>query len=296
MWRYGLWQAGRLVASLIGAVLLASLLAALSHPAHGTWAYFGAFSNVITNAARGDFGKSLISGRPAWHAVADVLPATLQLIFAGVLVAMAIGIPLGALLSASRMLRAAAPLMQIIAAAPIFCAALAIVWFAVHVLQWNPPVSAGALGWKDFSTHGGWNASMGGFVLATITVGAAGAAAVQLCLRRTAQAILTAPYRKGLRMMGLDAWQIDLRYTAPQFAAGLLRNLGDIVLALLAAAAVAEWVFDRQGAAVLFLTSASREDWNVAALVLLIFGTIKIGADVIGDVAAHLLVSGGAMP
>jgi peptide/nickel transport system permease protein len=128
------------------------------------------------------------------------------------------------------------------------------------------------------------------FGLPALVVGAAGAACVQLSLRRTAIKVLHAPYRAGLQMMGLRALEVDLRYVVPEFAAGLLRALGEVVLALLAAAAVAEWVFDRDGAAVLFLKSASAADWNVAALILLIFAGLKFIADFIGQLAADLVM------
>jgi peptide/nickel transport system permease protein len=193
-------------------------------------------------------------------------------------------------LSASRMLRAAAPLIQIIAAAPVFCAALGLIWLAVHVLHWTAPTQTSALSWSSLATPGNWNAALRSFALPALVVGAAGAACVQLSLRRTASQVLQAPYRAGLQMMGLRTLEIDLRYVMPEFAARLLRCLGDVVLALVAAAAVAEWVFNRTGAAVLFLKSASFADWNVAALILLIFAALKFAADFVGHIAADLVM------
>jgi len=290
MWRSGLWQAGKLVASVIGAALLVAVLASLSHHAHGFWPGLGAFSDTVTRMARGDFGASSVTGHPALQDVQAVLSSTLQLILAGFVIALVIGIPLGAVLSASRALRAAAPLIQIIAAAPVFCTALGLIWLAVHVLHWTAPTQTSALAWSSLAMPGNWNAALRVFALPALVVGATGSASVQLSLRRTASAVLNAPYRAGLQMMGLRAFEIDLRYVAPEFAAGLLRSLGDVVLALLTAAAVAEWVFDRTGAAVLFLKSVSFGDWTVAALILLIFAALKFAADFVGHVAADLVM------
>ena len=290
MWRDWLWQAGRFVASLIGAVMLVSVLAALSRHAHGFWPSLGAYSDALTNAARGNFGKSTVTGFSAAHDVEAVLSSTLQLVAAGAVIAILVGLPLGILLSASRILRAAAPLMQIIAAAPVFCWALALIWLAVRVLHWNDATQTSALAWNAVIEPGEWNAVLHVFALPALAVGAAGIACVQLSLRRVAAAALNAPYRSGLRMLGLGAWEIDLRYVMPEFLAALLRSLGEVALALLAAAAVAEWVFNRQGAAVLFLKSVSFGDWNVAALVLLVFAAITLAADFVGAVAARALV------
>ena len=118
-----------------------------------------------------------------------------------------------------------------------------------------------------------------------LTVGAAGAAAVQLALRRAASEAMDEPYRRGLRLMGLSTLEINSVYLVPQMLTGLCRSLGDIMLALFAAAAVAEWVFGWPGAAVLFLKSVALHDWNVAALVLLVFAAFKFAADFAGDSA-----------
>jgi ABC-type dipeptide/oligopeptide/nickel transport system permease component len=76
--------------------------------------------------------------------------------------------------------------------------------------------------------------------------------------------------------------------------AGLLANLGDVALALLSAAAVAEWVFGWPGAGVLFVKSLAFGDWNVAAFVLFVFIAIKLGADMIGNIACETIIGGGA--
>jgi peptide/nickel transport system permease protein len=280
MLRFGLWQAGRFAASLVGAILLSALLAALSHPTHGFWSFVSMFSDKTAHAFAGDFGSSLASGHAALRDVAGQFPATLQLISAGAAIALLVGLPLGLVLSANRLLRAGAPLMQIVAAMPVFVAALGLIWLSVRVLHWPQPSStipdpaAGALR---------------SLIMPAVTVGLAGAACVQLALRDAAAAAREAPYRTGLRMMGLAAWDIDLRYTLPEVLAGIFRDLGNIVLALLSAAAVSEWVFHRNGAAALFLHAVDVKDWNVAACVLLIFAAVKLAADFVGAICSRLL-------
>jgi peptide/nickel transport system permease protein len=280
MWRVWVWQGVQFALSFVGAMALASLLVAFSHHAHGVWPFLSVFADTLMNAFKGDFGRSTANGQPALHAVLLQLPATLQLVGAGALIAFVIGVPLGIFLSVSRILRAAAPLMQIVAAVPVFCAALALIFLFVHALHWNAP-------WQ---TNVGASDALHGFALPALTVGAVGIAIVQLALRRKAALALAAPYRAGLRMMGLGAFEIDLRYVLPELLGALAASLGEIALALFSAAAVVEWVFHRQGAAILFLKSAAPQDWNVAALVLLIFAAIKLFVDFIGAVTACLLV------
>ncbi|MCZ7589137.1 MAG: ABC transporter permease [Gaiella sp.] len=53
------------------------------------------FGEYITNLARGDFGTSLLQDRPTISIVLEHLPATFELVFAGIALAILIAVPLG---------------------------------------------------------------------------------------------------------------------------------------------------------------------------------------------------------
>ncbi|HSM97010.1 MAG TPA: ABC transporter permease [Rhizomicrobium sp.] len=290
MWRDWLLRAAQFIGSLAGVVVLASLLSALSLPSHDIWSLLSAFGQRLSADIHGDFGRSAVSGMPAMAEVFAVLPPTLQLVAAGAVLAFLLGVPLGIFLSASRTLRAVAPLMQIIAATPVFVAALALIWIAVRVLHWREIPQPSILSFAALMRAGDWNTALHAFALPALTVGAAGAASVQLSLRRSATIAWSEPYRTGLRLMGLGTLDIDLRYAFPEVFAALLRDLGEVMLALISATAVAEWVFDRDGVAVLFLKSAALGDWTVVAAALLIFATITLVFSLLGGIASRLIV------
>lgn len=295
MWRFGLRQALRLLLDFAGAFLLAAAIAALSVATarNGTGAFLAAWLSELGSFLRLDFGMSMISGARAVHDVGQSLPVTLELVGLGAIVALIVGAPLGILLGAERPLRAAAPLIQIVAAMPVFCASLALLWFAANVFHW-PDMNDIAKPMFSALIEPDGTSALRALSLPVLTVGAAGAAIVQLALRRAAAEAMDEPYRRGLRLMGLTAFEINIAYLAPQVLASLLRSLGEIVLALFAAAAVAEWVFGWPGAAVLFLRSVALQDWTVAALILLVFAFIKIFADALGEIGAYALtVEGG---
>ena len=130
-------------------------------------------------------------------------------------------------------------------------------------------------------------------MLPVLTVGLAGAAAVQLALRRVAAQSAGEAFHAGLKRMGLSALEIEWIYAVPQVVAGLLASAGEIVLALLSAAVVAEWVFHRSGAADLFVKSVALHDWNMTALILFIFAGLAFLADFLGRVGAYALVNEG---
>lgn len=285
MWRFLLHQGARLALGLVGAVLLAACIAALSAEGarNSAGAYFSALLAQLGGFVQFHFGTSIISGASAASDVAARLPVTFELVGLGAIAALVLGGPLGILLGTERPLRAAAPLVQILTATPVFVASLALLWLAANVLHWPG---------EDVQ----FGNSLRALALPVLTVGAAGAAAVQLGIRRAAADAMDEPYRRGLRLMGLSTLEINSVYLMPQVLVGLCRSFGDIALALFTAAAVAEWVFGWRGAAVLFLKSVALHDWSVAALVLLVFAAVKFFADFAGEVGAYALLARKVRP
>jgi len=290
MLHFSLRETGRLVLALLGAVLLAAAVAALAdaNAYKGAWPFLVAMGGRLPAFFQLDFGASLLSGSAAGDSFAAKLPVTLSLVASGAVIAFVIGLPIGLVLGAGPLRRAAAPLLQLIAAAPVFCGGL-ILAYAVHQLfGWDPSAGGQTASWTSLIR--GEPQAWGLLFLPALAVGAAGIAAVQLALRRAASLEADAPYRVQLKRMGLSAWEIERVYVFKPVMAGLLKHAGDVMLALLAAAAVAEWVFDYPGAAVLFVKSVALGDWNMAALILFVFAAIAMIADFLGRLFAFLVV------
>lgn len=281
-------QAVRLVVGVCGAVAVAAVISAAGTPHTPGLAGFGAaVGSRLVHFAQLDFGHSAISGLPVVQELAVRLPPTLLLVALGGITALVVGLPLGLLFALGPARRAAAPLVQLITATPVFCAGLALAWMAVHLLHW--PVTINALPNYVPAPGQEWQV----LALPVLTVGLAGAAAVQLALRRAAAESSGGTFRSGLKQMGLSGLEIERLYVMPQVLAGLLASLGEIVLALLSAAVVAEWVFHRNGAADLFVKSVALRDWNMAAMILFVFALLTFAADFLGRLAGFLLANEG---
>jgi len=287
MQRFIARQAVCLVAGVLGALLVAAAIAAVGDSyARNLSGYLRAFSAHLLQFARLDLGTSAVSAAPALQELAQNLPPTLVLVGMGFGVALLAGVPFGLLLALRPARKISAPLIQVITATPVFCSGLALAYIAVHVLHW--PVSV--------------NAPVGAIVppeqllqitaLPIFTVGLAGAAAVQLALRRSTMQSSGDSFRTGLKRMGLGLVEIEALYVLPQVVAGLLFGAREIVLALLSAAVVAEWVFHRAGAADLFVKSVALADWNMAAILLFVFASVTFSVDFLGKVFGHALAPG----
>ena len=281
-------QAARLVVGVSGAVLIAAVISAIGVPhGRGAASFLVAVLSRLTHLVEGDLGQSAISGQPVWQVLGERVPATLTLVLEGAGLALVAGLPLGLLATLGPARRAIAPLIQTIAATPLFCAGLALAYGAVHLLHW--PVSVNTPMGSALSPDQALEIA----ALPIVTVGFAGAAAVQLALRHSAAQASGEAFRIGLKRLGLGAFEIERRFILPQVMAGLVAAAGEIMLALLSAAVVAEWVFQRSGAADLFVKSVALADWNMAGIILFLFACLTFLAEFLGRVSGHMLASEG---
>jgi peptide/nickel transport system permease protein len=281
-------QAVRLVVGVSGAVAVATVVSALGEPHGPGLLQFGkALGSRLLHFTQLDLGQSAISGLSVLQELAIRLPPTLLLVLMGAGVAVAAGLPLGLLFVVGPARRVAAPLVQIVTATPVFCAGLALAYGAVHLLHWPVGVNMA----PDAAVAPDHLLKL--TALPVLTVGLAGAAAVQLALRRAAAHTSGEAFRTGLKRMGLGTFDIERLYVVPQVLAGLVSSAGEIMLALLSAAVVAEWVFHRPGAADLFVKSVALADWNMAAMILFVFAVLTFVADFLGRVIGFALANEG---
>jgi ABC-type dipeptide/oligopeptide/nickel transport system permease component len=289
---FALRQAGRFAFGLLGALAAAAAISVVPE-AHGFGPYLEAWGLRLLSFLEFDFGKSALTGMAAAQEIAAHLPATLALVTAGGGVALIAGVLLSLLFATGAPRRVASLLLLLLAALPVFCAGLILAYGAAKWLAW--PVSVNARMTEPASIFSADPKALQLTLPAVLTVGLAGAAAVQLALRRATAASAEQRFRTGLKRLGLSQIEIERFYVVPQVAAGLLASAGEIVRALLAAAVVAEWVFHRPGAADLFVKSVALRDWNMAALILFVFAAFSFLADLLGRLSAFALV-GEAVP
>ena len=74
--------------------------------------FYVQYARFIANAARGEFGKSYVSKAPAFSMILERLPATVELVTLGTLIAFVLGVTLGVLVS----LRPRSPTSQLVMA------------------------------------------------------------------------------------------------------------------------------------------------------------------------------------
>ena len=289
-------EAGQLVLGLFGAALMAAAIATVSAPLakEGLLPFVVAWAGQLNDYVHMQFGVSAITGLTVLSELSVRLPLTAGLLLEGMAVAVIVGVPLGFLFAASAARVTIAPLVQMIAAAPTFVASLALAYVGANILHWPVPIN----GEVKFATSilPQTAEQVQAILLPVLAVGISGAAAVQLALRRAAVSTGRERWPSYLRRMGLSAWEVEWLYVVPRVLAGVLSHFGEVVLALLSAAAVSEWVFSYPGAADLFVKSVALHDWSIAGAVLFVFAGLTMTAQFVGRCAARLLTEPGTPP
>ena len=133
--------------------VLASL--GLDRPLHEQFWFF------VTNALKGDLGKSFIFGEPALQLIVQRMPATLELALAALLMAIIVGIPCGVYAG----LKPEAKTSKLIMTGSILGFSLPTFWVGLMMIM----VFAVMLGWLP-STGRGETVSLGGIEVSFLTL------------------------------------------------------------------------------------------------------------------------------
>jgi peptide/nickel transport system permease protein len=255
-------------ASMLGAALFASAIAALGVPAayRGLPAYIDTVFARLPQLLLLDPGASTIAGRAALAAVAPALAASLAVMLPSLAIAIVLGSALGLLLTLSETRRILGPLFQIIASVPIFCAAVIV-----------------AAGFTAFPA-----AAPTAPIVMTLSLAVSGAVARAVFAAQRSAA--PASYIEGLARMGLKRRHILGFYVARPTLAVALRDAGNVLLALFAAAAVVESVFAWPGAGAEFIRAVALADWNVVAVLIMIMAAARFTVDLAASLISRALL------
>lgn len=209
---------------------------------------------------RGDFGVSIVSGQSAMATVLERWPATLEVGLAGLIVTLAIALPIGVYAAANRgtaldyFARGFAILGQ---AVPGFWVGLIFILIFSVDLRWLPAGGRGGI------QH---------IILPALTTGWFAVAGVMRLTRSSMLEVLGSEYIKLARAKGLPKWVIVWKHAFRNAAIPVLTFTALVVLTLvLTGSIVAETVFSYPGVGLLLIDAVRKRDFpqlQAAALFL----------------------------
>jgi peptide/nickel transport system permease protein len=227
----------------------------------------------LKNAVRGDFGTSYaFGGKSAMEMVASRFPATLKLGGLAVLIALAIGVPLGVMAAVKKdsfldyQGKALAFLGQSV---PSFWLGIMIMWlFAVQ------------LGWLPTSGKGG----LDHMIMPAFTLGLFQVAAMVRLIRSSMLDVLDTEYVKLARIKGISEWKVVWKHCLRNAFIAPLTYFGIIIGALFTGTVIIETVFSWPGVGQLAVGAVRSRDFQVLQAVVVIGSAIHIGANLVVDI------------
>ena len=236
------------------------------------------YLDQLGDAARGDLGRSVQSGRPVTTLIAEALPATLQIAAAGLALAVrrrrrprphrhvhAAGVAAPVPARACR--RSASP-------CPSFWVGLVLLQQFSFERSWFPAV--GNEGWRSI-------------VLPAITLALPTGAQIAQLLAKSLETTLHEPYIDTARAKGASRARVHVRHALRNAALPALTMAGLLVGALLSGTVVTETVFSRSGLGRLTASAVSAQDIPVVQGLVLFGAAVFVVVNLAVDLVYPLL-------
>ena len=230
------------------------------------------YAAFLGSAVRGDFGDSFRHQQPAFGLVLERLPATLELAFAALLLAIAIALPLG-VLSAVYRGRTADVLAMTFAvvgqATPYF-------WMGIMLIL----VVSVELGWLPTSGRGTWRH----LILPAVTLGTHFAAALARLTRTSLLEVVGENFVTTARAKGLAERRVVLMHALKNAAVPVVTLIGLQFGTLLGGAVVTETIFAWPGVGRLAVQSIFARDYPVVQAGVLVLALSFVALNLLVDV------------
>lgn len=250
------------------------------------------FARFTGNAVRGDFGQSYRLSIPVEEAIAERLPATLELVFVAALLALALGVPLGVYTGLHREGAVSRILLTVslvgISLPTFLIGILLILTFSVW-LNWLPSFGRGA------TVDIGWESNLVSFeglksiILPSITLCLFQLTLLMRLVRAEMLEVLRTDYIKFARARGLTNRAVHFGHALKNTLVPVITITGLQIGSLIAFAIITETVFQWPGMGLLFLQAIQFVDIPVMAAYLCLVAFIFVIINLIVDLLYYTI-------
>ena len=219
------------------------------------------FARYVTDLVHGDFGNSLTTGQPVISDIATRLPASAELTLLGLIVAMAIAVPLG-ILAAVKQGSIIDHACRVVATAgvslPVFFTGLLLVYVFYFLLGWSPspigrldifysaPKNVTGFYLIDSLLAGDlsvFRAALAALILPAATLAIFSLAPIARMTRAAMLSVLASDFVRTARASGLAPHRVILTYAFRNAMLPVVTTLGMVFSFLLGANVLVEKVF-----------------------------------------------------
>jgi ABC-type dipeptide/oligopeptide/nickel transport system permease component len=242
------------------------------------------YAHFMLRAAQGDLGTAMVSGRPVTEEILAVLPYTLELTFAALVLGAVLGIPAG-VWAAVRRNRVPDFVMRLLSliglSLPAFVAAIILLMVFAIELRWFPVISSGA------------DASFGGrlrqMALPTIALGLIMMAYITRVTRSAMLEVLSQDFVRTARAKGASAAAVVWRHALGNCMIPITTVIGLYLGILIGNSVLTEIVFSRPGLGKLILTALAQRDYTLLQGLIVVYTLVVVIVNLVTDLAYGFL-------
>jgi ABC-type dipeptide/oligopeptide/nickel transport system permease component len=242
------------------------------------------YAAFLGQVATGDIGRSLTTNRPIVEDVARVLPYTIELTLAALLIGTLLGVPLGVLAARNRD-GVADWFARIVSLAgvsfPAFVSGiLLLIAFAVE-LRWFPVISA--------PRTNGIGDRLGALVLPAFNLGLLMVAYVTRVTRSSMLKVLDEDYVRTARAKGASGNAVLWRHALRNALIPVITVIGLYLGVLIGNAVLTEIVFNRPGLGKLIVTALNQRDYALLQGLMVVCACAVVLANLLTDLTYGLV-------
>lgn len=235
------------------------------------------YGRFLENLISGNLGTSIVTGRQVADQIVAQAPATLELTFAALAIAVLLGVPLGVLAAVRRgaFVDSLAMVIALIGVSmPNFWLGMLLILAFSLELGWFPSVGQG--GWRYL-------------VLPAITLGSGGVAVIARITRSSMLEVIHADYVRTARSKGLRPSTVIVKHGLRTAMASVMTVIGLQFGALLGGSVVVENVFGRQGLGSLTVMGIQRADLPLVQATVMLSALAFVLVNLLVDLTYSLL-------
>lgn len=243
------------------------------------------YFRFLGDLLRGDFGESLISGKPIREQVAYALPYTLELTLAAVLLGVILGVPLGMLTALNRnnVIDYIGRIISLVGlSVPAFYFGILLILLFAIKLDMLPAVGGGDLREKPLE-------SLKYLVLPTLTLGLIMTTSVTRLARSAMLNVLSEDYVRTARAKGLRERAVLVRHALRSALLPIVSITGFWAASLIGDSVLTEYIFSRPGLGKMLVGAILQRDYTALQSVMVIYASFVVAINLITDLAYGLL-------
>lgn len=236
------------------------------------------YIRFLVDIAKGDLGKSMVTGLPVRQQLSQALPYTLELTGVGVVIGLVLGIPLGIAAGIKRntWVDYAIRFLSLSGlSVPAFVLAIALIMLFSIRLGWFPVISTGT--GVDLLDH------LKQLFLPALTLGLIMTSYVARVTRSSFLSVLHEDYVRTARAKGVSEPRVISKHALKNGLIPVITLVGLYAGVLIGSSVMTEIVFNRPGLSSMIVGAMTRRDYTALQSLLVVFALMVVIINLVTD-------------